>query len=75
MGMRFVITVNRDAVDKGDPNPVRVEDTLTGTVTHHARVQLGSRGMELPEVVSGPRRQDGATVWIEAAAVEPLDTL
>jgi hypothetical protein len=63
--VRYIVTVDRDAIDKGDLSAVvRVEDTTTGIVSTCASADLhGAR------VVSGPIRQDGAVVWIECEDV------
>lgn len=60
--MTYIITVNRDAIDKRDfAHAIRVEDP-NGVVKEcrNLRVVGDCR------IVSGPARQDGARVWIEA---------
>ena len=56
----YLITVDRDAIDRGDDRAIRVESP-TGLVTHHERVVLGDKSV----IVSGLPRRDGARVWIE----------
>lgn len=58
---RYIITVNRDRIDKGEPKAVRVERTKTGQITDVDSVTL----LGWAQVVSGEPRQDGARVWIE----------
>lgn len=80
--MRYVITVNRDRIDKGEPRPIRVEDTRDGSVAHYAAVRLlptpgqfcANYGENSHAAVlrSGEARQDGATVWIECEEVEVI---
>lgn len=65
MTARYIITVDRDAIDKGDLTAVvRVEYLSTGQVVTCASADLiGAR------ITSGPMRPDGAIVWIEAEDV------
>lgn len=65
--MRYIVTVDRDSIDRGDLSAVvRVEDTTTGTVSTCAGAHLIGA-----QIVSGPMRQDGAVVWIECEDVVP----
>lgn len=57
---RYIITISRDTIDKGDPRPILVEDP-SGAKTRAKSVVLGDRS----RVVFGPARRDGARVWIE----------
>jgi hypothetical protein len=63
--VRYIVTVDRDAIDKGDLSAVvRVEDASTGLVNTCAAADLhGAR------IVSGTMRPDGAVVWIECEDV------
>lgn len=73
--MRYKITVDRSLLDSdpSNPNVIRVEDTKTGEVTHHAKVRMFERMAGAPTVMFGPQQPDGARVWIEAELVEVED--
>lgn len=62
MDRPYIITVNRAAIDAGEPFPIRLEYVPTGAVTDHASLVLDDA-----IIISGPQRQDGARVWIEAS--------
>lgn len=61
-GPRFIVTVDRAAIDAGNNAAIRVSDERAGKVTNYTEVTLGGRVV----VRHGPQRQDGARVWIEA---------
>lgn len=65
MTPRYIITVDRDRIDRKRSNAIRIEDTKTGHVRNISRVVLTGH----VEVVEGLPRQDGARVWIEAEGV------
>ena len=65
MTPRYIITVDRDRIDRKRSNAIRVEDTRTGHVRHLSRAVLSGH----VEIVEGLPRQDGARVWIEAERV------
>lgn len=60
---QFIVTANRDAIDKGDPQAVRVENTKTGEVREGQSAYWNGPTW----MVSDPdhERQDGARVWVE----------
>jgi hypothetical protein len=66
--MRYIVTVNRDAIDKGYEYPIRVEDMETGNVRQTCWLKLTGEVI----IRSGPPRQDGARVWIECDGVEEV---
>lgn len=62
--MRYVLTVNRAAIDAGTAGPaIRVEDTNTGNIFTANNVEWEgySRMIFDPE----NERQDGARAWVE----------
>lgn len=65
MTARYIITVDRSRIDKGESRPIRVEAVRSGSVQHVDRVALTGRVV----VQHGLPRQDGARVWIEADGV------
>jgi hypothetical protein len=62
---RYIITISRDGIDKGDPKPILVEDPSGGKL-RFSRVVLPAGA----EVIYGEARRDGARVWIEADDVK-----
>ena len=62
---KYIITVNRDGIDKGDPKPILVEDPSGGRL-RFSRVVFPAGA----EMVFGPARRDGARVWVEADDVK-----
>jgi hypothetical protein len=66
--MRYIVTVNRDAIDKGYEYPIRVEDTTNGNIHQTDWALLSGEVV----IKYGPARQDGARVWIECDGVEEV---
>lgn len=67
--MTYIITVNRDAIDREDfAHAIRVEKPSGAVRDCHTLQVLGDC-----KIVSGPARQDGARVWIEANDYVILD--
>lgn len=62
---RYIITINRDGIDHGDPKPILVEDPSGGKM-RFSRVVLPAGAV----VQYGEARRDGARVWIEADDVK-----
>ena len=65
----FIVTINRAAIDAGDDQVVRVQQEDGTLVGEYTEVEFPA-GAKL--VSTKAKRQDGATVWIEAAVVRPL---
>lgn len=68
---RYVVTVNRDAIDKagreGDVlDAIVIEDTMTGHLSYCREADLLNA-----RLTQGPMRANGARVWIEADNVLP----
>lgn len=67
---KYIITVNTDLLNRpkvpDNARPILVRNTRTGVVTEERRIGLPLGG----EVIFGPPRQDGATVWVEAPMIQ-----
>jgi hypothetical protein len=62
---KYIVTVNRDGIDHGDPKPILVEDPSGGKM-RFSRVVFPAGAV----MVYGEARRDGARVWIEADDVK-----
>lgn len=68
MDRQFIVTVDRASIDAGHASvPIRVHHLPSDRITFHTRLALDDA-----IIVSGPQRQDGSRVWIEAAGVEDV---
>lgn len=63
--LRYVVTVDRDRIDRGRQNAIRIEDLKRGTIRNVSRATLTGE----VTILEGLPRQDGARVWIEAEGV------
>jgi hypothetical protein len=62
---RYIVTVDRDRIDRKRSNAIRIEDTRSGSVQNVTRAALSGNVV----ILEGLPRQDGARVWIECDQV------